>query len=245
VVEGSADVAGCSPDELVSAVQRGHDLVVIGGIINRPVSSVVARAGLASLAELRGARIGVNQTQGSVSMVLRALLRRAGLEPDDYRQVEVGTTPAMADALRRNEVDAAMLTAPFDLALLREGFVSLANVGDRFPNYAFTTVNARRDWVQAHEELVAAFFRATRAAGDMLADPSQRRASSYALAAGTGMMGDTLEHSYEVYQQIGVLSRHGEVDPSGLRAVMELMAAEGLLVEPVPKAEELLLPRWA
>ncbi len=74
-------LGGCSPDELVSAVQRGADLVVIGGIINRPVSSIVGRPELRDLTQLRGRRIGVNQTRGSVSMVLRAALQRAGQPP--------------------------------------------------------------------------------------------------------------------------------------------------------------------
>lgn len=244
LLEGELDLAGCSPDEVVSAKLRGHDVVVIGGIIHRPVSWIVGRPGLSALHELRGARVGVNQTRGSVSMVLRAVLRRAGLGAGDYRQVVVGSTPAMAEALRRGEVDAAMLTAPFDLELAREGFALLANVGESFPTYAFTTVNARREWVLAHEAEVAAFFRATRAAGERIAGPDGREASLRALAAGTGLRREALEHTYQAYLAPGVLSRRGEVEPGGLEAVIGLMAEEGLLTGSAPPVESLLLPRW-
>ncbi len=244
LVDGQVDLAGCSPDELITAVQRGHDLVVIGGIVGRPVSWIVGRPGLADVGALRGRRVGVNQTRGSVSIVLRAALQDAGLAPGDYEQVAIGATPAMAEALREGRVDAAMLTAPFDLALIREGFSALLNVGERFPRYAFTTVNARRAWVQEHEDTLASFFRATRAAGAVIADPSRRSHSEEALGHWTGLAAGALAETFEVYRQPGVLSRRGELDAAALEAVLSQMAEQRLLQAPVPDVSELLLPMW-
>lgn len=187
VLDGSVDLAGCSPDELVSARLRGADLVVVGGIISRPVSWVVGRPEIRSVEQLRGRRVGVNQTRGSVSMVMRGALRRVGLGLDAYEQVSVGSTPAMAQALRDGEVDAAMLTAPFDQHLLRDGFTGLLDVAELYPCYAFTTLNAQRAWVAAHDTELRAFFRATRAAGARIAAPHQQAASQDALAQATGL----------------------------------------------------------
>jgi NitT/TauT family transport system substrate-binding protein len=241
---GQIDLAGCSPDELITAAQHGADLLVVGGIIGRPVSWIIGRPGLGSLADLRGRTIGVNQTRGSVSMVFRAALRAAGLGPDDYQQRSVGTTPVMVEALRRGEVDAAMLTAPFDLALIHEGFRPLQNAADGLPAYAFTTINARRQWVESQPPLLAAFFRATRAAGALIDDPTARQRSLAALAAWTGLSGEALEHTDSLYRQPGVLSRRGEVELAGLEAVARLMAEEGLLAGPVPNLDALLRPAW-
>lgn len=244
LVDERIELAGCSPDELFSAVQRGADLVVIGGIVNRPVSWIVGQPGLTQIEELRGKRIGVNQTRGSVAIVLRAALEQSGLKPSDYEQVAIGTSRDTAAALKQRRIDAAMLTAPFDLELIRSGFQPLLNVGALFPSYAFTTINARRRWVLEHEAECAAFFRATRAAGDLLADPRRRQPSIAALAAATELNGEVLQQTYEAYLQPGVLSRHGTVSLAGLQAVLAHMDRQDLLTEPAPHAEDVLLPRW-
>ena len=178
-------------------------------------------------------------------MVLRAVLRSAGLEEQDYEPVTLGATPEMAAALVAGQVDAAMLTAPFDLQLLAQGFNALADVGQLFPNYAFTTINARRPWVARHAEEIQAFLGATARAGDLIARPDERGPNLHALERWTGLAGDALGATYEIYRQPGVLSTRGEVDPSGLEAVLGLMAAEGLLTGPQPPVERLLLPCWS
>ncbi len=241
LLDGRVDLAGCSPDELVSAAQRGADLAIVGGIVNRPVSWIMSRPGLREM-QLRGKPIGVNQTRGGVSMVLRAALRRQGLAEADYEQVGVGTTPLMAAALAEGRIDAAMLTAPFDLDLARRGLRALLNVARYFPDYAFTTINTGRAWALGRPPELAAFFRATSLAGDLIADPKHRDAAIRALATGTGLDGEALERSYETYREPGVLARHGEVHTSGLEAVMGCMAEEGMLPDPRPRAEELIVP---
>jgi ABC-type nitrate/sulfonate/bicarbonate transport system substrate-binding protein len=182
--------------------------------------------------------------RGSVSIVLRAALRTVGLEVEDYEQVVAGSTPDMVEALRTGQVDAAMLTAPYDLALLNQGFRSLCNVGDLFPSYAFTTLNTRRMWVLDHEPEVAAFFRATRAAGAIIADPAERELVTGALAARTGQGEQFLTEAYESYARAGVLSSAGEVQRAGLQTVLDHMRVDGLLESFAPSVDALLLPRW-
>jgi hypothetical protein len=60
-------------------------------------------------------------------MFLRAAPRAAGLGPDDGEQLTVGTTLVMVEGLLSGDVDAAVLNAPFDLALRRECFSPLQN----------------------------------------------------------------------------------------------------------------------
>lgn len=244
VLDGTIDLGGCSPDELVSAREAGEDLVVVGGIINRPASRIVGSPGIRSLEDLAGRRIGVNQVRGSVSMVLTAALQAAGLHDGSYTTVEAGTTLEMAAKLRTGHIDAAMLTAPFDVALVAEGFIALADVGEVLPRYAFTTINARRDWVTEHPAELAGFFHATRAAGRLIASRRWRRETLEALAAQTGLSGSVLDQTLEIYQAPGVLARRGEVRPGALRAVVDLMRDQGLLRGQRPLVRDFLYPQW-
>lgn len=243
LASGDVDLAGCSPDEVFSAVDRGDaDLVVIGGIVNRPVSHVVARPGITSVQAVRGRRVGVNQARGSVSMVLRGALRRGGLEDDAYEQVRIGSTPAMARAVVDGAVDVAMLTAPYDWDLTQRGFNSLLNVGEVFPEYAFTTLNARRSSLEETGDSIRSFMAATREATARLFDAAHREHGLQALGRATGLTGDALERSHAAYTRPGVLAGDATVSKGALAAVITLMEEERLVRQP-PRVDALLVPR--
>jgi ABC-type nitrate/sulfonate/bicarbonate transport system substrate-binding protein len=140
LLAGRVDVAATCPDVLI---ERGAPVRIAGGLVDRPPATVVGRPGLGDVAELRGLRVATTQARGSVSVYLRALLRARGLGEGDYEQVVCGPTPEQAAALQRGDVDAAMLTFPFDESLIRSGFVRLACVGDMLGGCAFTTLNVR------------------------------------------------------------------------------------------------------
>ncbi len=112
------DVAATCPDAVVEAVGRGEAVRVGGGLADLPLGVLVAAPRIPDVPELRGARVAFTEARGSVSLFLRAALRARGLEPEDYETVVRGTTPAQAEALRRGDVDAAMLTPPFDMRLV-------------------------------------------------------------------------------------------------------------------------------
>src|SRR5919199_2398208 len=169
---GRVDVASNCPDYVVAAVERGAALAVVGGVVHRPVSAIVVRPDVESLAALRGRRVAVTEQIGGVSSLLKTILRRQGLEPGDYELVIKGGTPAQAEALREGAADAAMLTHPFEARLVAEGFRLLGYASDYFPNYAFTTLNVRRDWAEDHEAELIALLRATARAGRWLFDPA-------------------------------------------------------------------------
>lgn len=137
------DVAATCPDALIAS---GADLRVGAGLIDRPPTSIVARAAVASVADLRRRRIGTTAAHGSVSIFLRAAVRAHGLQRGDYTEVVVGPTPLQAAALERGDIDAAMLTAPFDAQLAARGFRVLLDVGAELGPCAFTTLNVRSGW---------------------------------------------------------------------------------------------------
>src|SRR4051794_30640162 len=59
VEAGRVDVGSNCPDYVVAAVERGEALAVVGGVVLRAVSAVVARPDVKSIADLRGRRVAV------------------------------------------------------------------------------------------------------------------------------------------------------------------------------------------
>lgn len=212
LLDREVDVAATCPDELISS---GKPLRVAAGLIDRPPTFVVATAEIGGVEALRGRRVATTSVQGSVSLFLRAFLRRSGLERGDYVEVPVGPTPRQVAALEAGDVDAAMVTAPFEQILAARGFAVLARVGAALGPCAFTTINVREGWTDTAEwhgfedGLVAAIRR--------LGDRAGRQRELTALAQGIGVEpGGAPEIDYDV-----------RLDPASIERLIGFMRAEG------------------
>ena len=231
LLEGRVDLAATCPDALVASVLEGAPLRVVGGLINRPVSSVIAVPAVLSFADVRGRRVAVTEAHGSVSTFLRAVLRRKGLADGDYEQVVCATTPEQVAALERGAVDMAMLTHPFENRLLKQGFHRLARIGDELGTGAFTTLNGRRGWTSQPEW--HSLRVALEAADRFLRDTGRKSSATAALVEATGVPQDELDETYELYAgDSDVLARAGELDLSGFGRLLTFMAEDGSRVQP-------------
>ena len=225
LLDARVDVAATCPDAVIEAIERGAPLAIAGGLVDAPVASLVARADVADIAALRGRRVAFTEARGSVSLFLRALLRRHGLGENDYAAMVCGTTPAQAEALAAGKVDAAMLTHPFDAALLARGLRRLAHVGEELGPCAFTTLNVRRGWTT--DATWPRLRAALDAAVSRLRDRSRRAASLDVLARATDVERSALGDTYERCVAEGALARDAAVDRGGLSRLLALMRAEG------------------
>jgi putative hydroxymethylpyrimidine transport system substrate-binding protein len=89
---GRVDVAISYEPELLLARDKGaSDLVAVGALVQRPLTSLVAlgRSGIRSPRHLAGKRVG---TAGIAyqSAYLRTILRRAGVKPASVRETNIG-----------------------------------------------------------------------------------------------------------------------------------------------------------
>src|ERR687891_2264338 len=64
---------------LIFSLLNGNDLVIVGGVLNRPAFYLAADPIITSLAGLKGKRVAINQPHRMAGMVMLALLRRRGL----------------------------------------------------------------------------------------------------------------------------------------------------------------------
>jgi ABC-type nitrate/sulfonate/bicarbonate transport system substrate-binding protein len=227
LLDERVDIAATCPDGVVEAATAGQRLRVAGGLIDRPVSSVVALPEIETVEALRGRRVAVSHLRGSVSIMLRAFLRGHGLERGDYEQVVIGTTPAQVAALEAGEVDAAMLTHPFEARLLAKGFRRLGRVADVVGACAFTTLNVRAGFQ------VEALREALRQVDEILYDPGKRPRVLARLAEATRLPEAGLHEAAGLYlDEGGVLARGGQLDQVGFRRLLDLMRGDGLAVLP-------------
>jgi hypothetical protein len=120
---GSLEIAGSSADAPIAAVEKGLDLVMVGGIINGLTQSIMAAKKYKTYADLRGATFGAISLTSGVTFALRQVLKVKGLEyPRDYKLLVIGGTPQTYAALTAGQIDAAALSLPVNYAAEEQGF---------------------------------------------------------------------------------------------------------------------------
>jgi ABC-type nitrate/sulfonate/bicarbonate transport system substrate-binding protein len=97
----------------------GNDLVIVGGVLNRPAFYLAAHPKICSISDLKGKRIGINQPRRMAGMMMFALLRKWRLDSaKDVELIDLGINDRSMEALSAGELDAALL--PPEKAFLAE-----------------------------------------------------------------------------------------------------------------------------
>ena len=113
---------------LIFSLLNGNDLVIVGGVLNRPAFYLAANERIGGIADLKGKKVGINQPRRMAGMVMLALLRKWGLDIErDLTLVDLGLNDKSFDALRAGEIDAALLPPEKAFLAESEGFSLVAD----------------------------------------------------------------------------------------------------------------------
>src|SRR3954469_4822697 len=101
---GRADLAIVDIHDLGLAAEKGADIVGVGELVDRPLASVIAQAGVARPRELEGRRVGVTGLPSDIA-VLKSMVDADGGNYSRVRTVTIGFS-AVPDLVAK-KVDAA------------------------------------------------------------------------------------------------------------------------------------------
>ncbi|MDE1994996.1 MAG: ABC transporter substrate-binding protein, partial [Rhizobiaceae bacterium] len=110
---GAAQVGAVGDVPPILAQFSGADVVIVGAVITSGPATIFATApgsGIRDLKDLKGKKIGINAGTSQQATVFRDL-RGSGLTIDDIQPVNLQLSE-FADALRSNQIDAAVLKQP-------------------------------------------------------------------------------------------------------------------------------------
>ncbi len=128
IVAGHTPIGTPNAPSLIFSVLDGSDIVIVGGLLNRPAFYLAVDPTIPTIAELRGKRVGINQPRRMAGMTMLALLRKWGFSAEtDLKLIDLGINDRSLEALIENQIDAALL--PPEKAFLAEtkGFRVLAD----------------------------------------------------------------------------------------------------------------------
>lgn len=119
IVSGATPIGTPNAPSLAFSALEGSDIVIVAGLLNRPAFFLAANSGIATVADLKGKRVGINQPRRMAGMVMLALLRKWGFAIDtDLQVVDSGVNDKSFEVLMEGQIDAALL--PPEKAFLAE-----------------------------------------------------------------------------------------------------------------------------
>jgi ABC-type nitrate/sulfonate/bicarbonate transport system substrate-binding protein len=153
IVTQATPVGTPNAPSLIFSLLEGNDLVIIGGILNRPTFYLAANATIGGIADLKGKRVGINQPRRMAGMVMLALLRRWDLNAErDLILVDLGINDRSLEALRAGEIAAALLPPEKAFLAETEGFGVVADSLDL--DCHWVPLATTRRFLAANRELV-------------------------------------------------------------------------------------------
>lgn len=130
LVGGSVHFISASMEAVLQAVDQGRDLVLLNSTAHLPLFALVTSPDRASeiqsVADLQGRRVGVGNLGTADHALAQYLVTRHGLNPERVEFVPLG--PNIFEALRRGQVDAAMVQEPALTLIGAEGGRILVNL---------------------------------------------------------------------------------------------------------------------
>jgi ABC-type nitrate/sulfonate/bicarbonate transport system substrate-binding protein len=127
IVTQAIPVGTPNAPSLIFSLLEGNDLVIVGGILNRPAFYLATNATIDGIADLKGKKVGINQPRRMAGMVMLALLRKWSLDTSDLTLVDLGINDRSLEALRAGEIAAALLPPEKAFLAETEGFRVVAD----------------------------------------------------------------------------------------------------------------------
>jgi NitT/TauT family transport system substrate-binding protein len=158
--EGRLDAATLTVDEVLGLRSRGVDLRIVAVLdISDGADAVMARAGIGTLAQLKGARVGVEDSAMGAVM-FDALLAAAKLHLEDVTKVPITADQAVS-AFQSELVEVVVTFEPWVAELEGLGAVRLFD-SSRIPDRVVDVLAVKADVIErrgaAVKHLVAAHF---------------------------------------------------------------------------------------
>jgi len=231
---GSLEIAGSASDAPIAAIEKGLDLVIVGGIINGLSQSIMAAKKFKSYADLRGATFGAISLTSGVTFALRQVLKAKGLEyPRDYKLLVIGGTPQTYAALLSGQIDAAALSLPVNYAAEEHGFNEIGLFIDVIPNYQLAALSTKRSWAEKNRPVLVRVMKAMAETMHWLY--RNKEAGADLLAKEMKLKPEHARRGWDFYTSTRTWDPNGDVNLDGLQIVTQIYWEQTQSKGPVPK----------
>lgn len=151
LIAGQVDMCSIAGSNIINATASGSDLVLIGGLINRQVYSLVVRPEIKNITDLKGKPVSITQPGGSSDISMRAVLTHLGLKPDtDVTLLSIGGQRDRSAAMDSGAVFATLISPPETVEARERGHRVLFDMADLNMPYQHTGIATSRKFLKEH-----------------------------------------------------------------------------------------------
>lgn len=155
LIGGSFDVIDDGADSSILVADKGGDIVIVYDISRKPNHFMVLGPGVNSAEELEGKTVGVWKIPSTDQMLVKNFLGKKNI---NVTLLRVGGSRDRFAALQAGRISAATLTPDFAYPAQQQGMKILATPLD-WGVYPFTQVVFKKQWAEAHPDIVAKYIR--------------------------------------------------------------------------------------
>lgn len=155
LVSGQVQLASIGGSEMIAAAGAGADIKYLATLT--PVFPYDLYAKVDDPAQLRGKRIGVTSSSGSVYVATLHALEKIGLSPDDVTLDALGSVSNVNNALIAGTIDAAVSHPPASTAIEDAGFHSVLDLAQQNIPSANVGIAATAEYVANNEDTIRRF----------------------------------------------------------------------------------------
>jgi ABC-type nitrate/sulfonate/bicarbonate transport system substrate-binding protein len=200
LIGGSAEIALGPASQLVLGVDKKAPIVAVGSGADRVPYTFMAAPGIKTIKDLKGKKIGAVAPYEAYTVVIKQILRKAGLDPEkDVDFVYGGGQNQRFAALIGGAVQAGLLSPPQDKKAAERGYNALAFTPDLYKFLQLSITTVRRDWAQQHPDVLRRYLRSQADASRWLNDRRNKDAALRILEKATNITQDEASAAYDAY----------------------------------------------
>jgi len=162
LISGQTQLASIGAPEMVSGAASGGQVSYLATLT--PVFIYELFTKLKTPQELKGKRVGITSTSGSLYIATLEALHQLGLQPSDVALTPLGSVTNVNNALVAGTIDAALSHPPTTTQLEAEGFHSMLDLATQNIPTSNVGIAATDAYVQTHGDQIRRFMTAVQQA---------------------------------------------------------------------------------
>ncbi len=230
LVGGDVPFAQVYSQPVLAARLTGADTVIVAGLINTPLFSIVTVKDIAKPEDLRGKKIGISTFGSATDLAARLALKKWGLKPEtEVTILQMRGVPEILPAMVSGAIHGGVLSPPTNMMAVKAGFRELAYLPQAVISFQHTTLTTTRRYLEKNRPTALKVLSAYKAAIERIKGDKAFASRTLAKYMLTGDA-EVLDYSYNVSAPLFKPLPYPTLE--GIRATLDFIA------EREPKARQ-------
>ena len=160
LISGSIQFSHIDSTGPITAIQRGAELVIIAGALNKFPFSIVAQKEIRQPLDLLGKKIGIVNFGGQNELSIVLALREWKIPREAVSIIPSGSSDSRLVGLSTKALDATLLSPPQTTTAETLGLRILANLSDLKASFPLDTIVTSRSFLKRNRDTAKRFLRA-------------------------------------------------------------------------------------